>query len=171
MTHGPDIVATPWGPMDRTEASYRVLRDMITIHESIVARNDAAESKLAEAIAKMDEARKLRNGALDLIHRLDAYIARQEQRKADEARAREFAEEPVVLPPDLQEYQTKNPPAEIGDTSPEVSKEPEPSLEIEGDNTGDLPEEIQLPKPLSEPVPEPSGSVFPQPISVSLNEG
>jgi hypothetical protein len=90
--------------MDRLDASYRVLRDMITIHESIVARNDAAESKLAEAIAKMDEARKLRDGALNLIHRLDAYIARQEQRNADEQAARELEalEDPIEEPPGTQ---------------------------------------------------------------------
>jgi len=179
MTHEPDIVATPWGPMDRLDASYRVLQDMITIHESIVARNDAAESKLAEAIARMDDARKLRDGVMDLLHRLDAHIALQEQRKADEARKATFDEEPLTLPPDISEYQTRTPPSEIGDATHQPGGElhsvgpkqepsselPEPPLE-DADNIGDLPPEL-VEEP--EPVPEPKGSVLAPPTALFGN--
>ena len=45
------------------------------------------------------------------------------------------------------------------------SEEPEPPLD---DNLGDLPEELAEPP---DSVPEPKGSVYPEPTAISLNEG
>jgi hypothetical protein len=96
---------------------------------------------------------------------------------------REFEAEPLTLPPDIHEYQTRTPPAKIGDETHQPggelhavsSKEeppselPEPPLDGEAgdDELGDLPEEL---RDLPDPVPEPRGTVVPQPVSVSLTE-
>ena len=82
-------------------------------------------------------------------------------------------------------------PSEIGDETHQPGGElhsiaakeeeqlPEPPLETESDaggvplsygkdQAGDLPEELE--QGLPEPPPEPRGSVYPQPVSISLNE-
>jgi hypothetical protein len=91
-------------------------------------------------------------------------------------------EEPLTLPPDIHEYQTRTPPAKIGDETHQPGGElhavapkeeeppselPEPPLETECEELGDLPEEL---RDLPDPVPEPKGSVYPQPVSISLNK-
>src|SRR5262249_18391313 len=149
------------------------------------------------------------NRLLRFMSRVDALTSRVEaleaKRKADEATQREFEEEPLTLPPDIAEYQTRTPPAEIGDETHTPGGElhtvaakeedpsselPEPPLETEGDaggvplsygnvptsyvrggpkdQAGDIPKELE--QGLPEPPPEPKGSVYPQPISVSLNK-
>ena len=64
-------------------------------------------------------------------------------------------------------------PSKIGDDTPPpggelhaVAPKEEPSLE-DSDNVGDLPKELEDPP---DPAPEPRGSVYPQPISISLNK-
>jgi hypothetical protein len=174
------LIPTPWGEMEAWRASTMATGTMGMLQNvyDMVRADSAAQAARADATeARNALIQHLCEKVEEFQRRFDDHEARlaaaEDARRADQAHAREFAEEPVTLPPDLQEYQTENPPAEIGD----VSKEPEPSLNEQDntgdrtdDNTGDLPEEIQLPKPLSEPEPEPKGTVFPQPISISLNE-
>jgi hypothetical protein len=109
------------------------------------------------------------------VHHTARRSRAEDKRRADEAAARRF-DELIELPPDMREHQTLSPSAKIEDETPAPSgelhalqaksEEPEPSLEVE-DNVGDLPEELQDPV---EPVPEPEGSVYPQPIAISLNK-
>jgi len=148
-----------------------------------MVRNDAAE-----ASARADEA-KAREALV--AHLCDQVAAMQERinRFADahEARQRQDAEaarhqhrldeEPIELPPDLQEYQASEPPAKIGDDThqpggelhqvaakDEPSEEPEdPDFEVEDDNIGDLPNELAEPP---DPVPEPKGKLIPPPTAL-----
>src|SRR5262249_18034813 len=119
--------------------------------------------------------------------------------KADEAERQKFDEEPE-LPPDFDRPQdlpptpigddeTHTPGGELHDLPPKDEELPEPPLEIEDaggvplsygnvptsyvgggpkDAAGDLPKELE--QDLPEPPPEPKGSVYPQPIAVSLNK-
>jgi hypothetical protein len=154
-----------------------------------MVRNDAAD-----AAARADEAKS--REAL-VAHLCDQVAAMQERinrfadalearQRADEDKARQqhrLDEEEITLPPDLSGYQTRKPPAAIGEDDTHIpggelhsvpAKE-EPSLELEdpelelenSDNIGDLPPElVEAPGP----VPEPKGSVYPQPTAISLNE-
>ena len=100
----------------------------------------------------------------------------EEKRRADEQAQREFEEEPLELPPDISEYQASTPPAEIGDDTHQPGGElhavapkselPEPPLETEGDEVGDLPKELEDPP---DPVPEPKGKVYPPPTALFGN--
>src|SRR5262249_1784719 len=132
--------------------------------------------------------------------------AAEDRRRADEEQQREFEEEPIELPPDLDRPQDL-PPSKIGsdeefapsgelhsiaakeEEQPSSSELPEPPLEVEDaggvplsygnvptsyvcgrgpkDQAGDLPEELE--QGLPEPPPEPRGSVYPQPVAISLN--
>jgi Tfp pilus assembly protein FimV len=183
-----ELVETRLGTMERWRANAMLIGEtggILSVYDAIrsdsIARADA--DKAREALIK-----HLCSQVDALTTRCDALASELETTKAearslaDEVAARAvFDEEPLTLPPDLQEYQTKNPPAEIGDAETHhpggdlhaVAAKEEPELEEREaeDNVGDLPEEIQLPKPLSEPAPEPKGSVQQQPIAVSLNEG
>ena len=126
--------------------------------------------------------------------------ALEAKRKADEVAQRKLDEEEIELPPDIAEYQTRTPPSKVGDDTHQPGGElhsiaakeeeqlPEPPLETESnaggvplsygnvtyikgapkDQAGNLPEELE--QGLPEPVPEPKGSVYPQPIAISLNE-
>jgi hypothetical protein len=182
-----ELVETRLGTMERWRANAMLIGEtggILSVYDAIrsdsIARADAdkARETLIRHLCSQVDALTTR---CDALASENATLKAEARRRADaEAGAREFDEEPLTLPPDLQEYQTENPPAEIGDAAHHpggdlhtvaAKEEPElEELELE-DNTGDLPEEIQLPKPLSEPAPEPKGSVFPQPIAVSLNEG
>jgi hypothetical protein len=142
-----------------------------------MVRNDTAElqEKTVAFDAKKASVLRTVNKLLNFMSRVDALTNRIEaleaKRKADEQAQREF-EEPIELPPDILEHQ---PPQKIEDITPPgptgelpalpPSEDPEPSLQVE-DEVGDLPEELADPP---EPVPEPKGSVYPQPISISLN--
>jgi hypothetical protein len=147
-----------------------------------IVRNDAAElqEKTVAFDAKKASVLRTVNKLLNFMSRVDALTSRVEaleaKRKADEQTQREF-EEPIELPPDMLEHQTLLPPQKIEDTTPPSptgelhslppSEEPESSLEVE-DEVSDLPVELAEPP---EPVPEPKGSVYPQPVAISLNEG
>jgi hypothetical protein len=155
-----------------------------------IVRADAA------AQAARADATEARNALIDA---LEARLAAAEDaRRADEARKAAFDEEPLTLPPDLDRIQDL-PPAKIEDdhtpgpsgelheiaAKEEPSELPEPPLEVEdaggvplsyrnvplsyvrgNDQAGDLPEELEQP---TDPVPEPSGSVYPQPTAIQLN--
>jgi hypothetical protein len=81
--------------------------------------------------------------------------ALEERQRADEEATRHqrrFEEEPLELPP--------------GGELHAVAPKEEPSLEG-SDNVGDLPKELEDPP---DPVPEPRGAVYPQPVAISLNK-
>jgi hypothetical protein len=125
------------------------------------------------------------------MSRVDALTSRVEkleaQRKADEATQREFEEEPLTLPPDIAEYQTRTPPAEIGDETSsthqpggelhsiaakeeEPSELPEPPLETETDKVplsyGNVPMSYVRggPKDQAGPPPEELEQGLPEPV-------
>ena len=86
-----------------------------------LVRNDAAdaaaradEAQAREALVKhlCDQVAEMQ----ERINRLaDALEERQRSNEAAAQHQRRFDEEPITLPPDLSEYQTRTPPAKIGD--------------------------------------------------------
>jgi len=146
-----------------------------------LVRNDAAdaaaradEAQAREALVKhlCDQVAEMQ----ERINRLaDALEERQRSNEAAAQHQRRFDEEPITLPPDLSEYQTRTPPAKIGDETHQpggelhaIAAKEEPSAgDPLDDNVGDLPKELEEPP---DPVPEPRGSVYPQPTAISLNE-
>jgi TolA-binding protein len=144
-----------------------------------LVRNDAAD-----AAARADEAQAreaLVEHLCDQVAAMQERINRladalEERQRADEEASRHqrrLDEEVIELPPDISEKQTLAPPAKIGDDTPAPSGElhavtakEEPSLE-DADNVGDLPKELADPP---DPVPEPRGRVYPQPVAISLNK-
>ena len=201
-------VSTPLGEMEwRAEAMLiGTTGGMQSVLQTV--RDDAAEleKKTVELDAKKSAVLSAVNRLLRFMSRVDALTSRVEaleaKRKADEAVQRKLDEEPIELPPDIAEYQTRTPPSEVGDDTHQPGGElhsiaakeeeqlPEPPLETESDaggvplsygnvptsyikgapkdQAGDLPEELE--QGLPEPPPEPRGTVYPQPVSISLNE-
>jgi hypothetical protein len=153
-----------------------------------LVRNDAAD-----AAARADEAQAreaLVKHLCDQVAAMQERINRladalEERQRADDEAARHqrrFDEEPIVLPPDISEYQASTPPAKIGDDTHQPggelhsvapSKDPEADLEVEDDQST-LPNELQEgvpPAPSTYPDPElPKPPVVSQPVSVSLNQ-
>ena len=156
-----------------------------------MVRNDAADASARADEAKAREAlvQHLCDQVAEMQERINRLAdALEERQRSDEEKARHqrrFDEEPITLPPDIAEYQAATPPAEIGDDTHQPggelhavgpssgrdrgasAKDPDPDLEVEGDNIGDLPEEL---RDLPDPTPEPRRSVYPQPVSISLNK-
>ena len=173
-----EIIDTPWGQMEAWRASTMAIGTMGALAQvAAIVRNDAAElEKKAVALdAKRHAVLNTVNRLLKFMSRVDALTSRVEaleaQRKADEATQRKLDEEPLTLPPDIQEYQASTPPEPIGDEShqpggelhPVAAKE-EPSLDDDlTDNLGDLPAEL---RDLPDPAPEPKGSVLPPPTAL-----
>ena len=205
-----EIVDTPWGKMEAWRASTMATGTMGALAQvAAIVRTDAAEleQKAAALDAKKSAVLSTVNRLLRFMSRVDELGARidalEAKHKADEATQRKLDEEPIELPPDIAEYQTCTPPAEVGDDTHQPGGElhsiaakeeeqlPEPPLETESDaggvplsygnvptsyikgaakdQAGDLPEELE--QGLPEPPPGPRGSVYPQPVSISLNEG
>jgi hypothetical protein len=204
-----DIVDSPWGHIERWRASTLATGTMGALAQvAAIVRNDAAalEEKTAALDAKKSAVLSTVNRLLRFMSRVDALTSRVEaleaKHEADEAVQRKLDEEPIELPPDIAEYQTRTPPSEVGDDTHQPGGElhsiaakeeeqlSEPPLETESDaggvplsygnvptsyikgapkdQAGDLPEELE--QGLPEPPPEPRGSVYPQPVSISLNE-
>ena len=125
------------------------------------------------------------NEALDrLITRQDSFASKQRERRRDAKARRDAAEAKRIQAaldalPDPDDPHAFTPGAELHslpakEEATPLSKDPEPSLEV-GDQ-GNLPNELLEgvpPAPATHPIdPDPDkGSVVPQPISVSLNEG
>jgi hypothetical protein len=128
-----------------------------------LVRNDVAElqEKTVAFDAKKASVLRTVNKLLNFMSRVDALTSRVEaleaKRKADEAQQREF-EEPIEEPPGTEEPQADDTHVPGGELHALV---PEPALEPEGDEA-----EFELPEPK-----DPTGTVIPQPISISLNEG
>jgi len=146
-----------------------------------LVRNDAAD-----ASARADEAKARETLVAHLCDQVSAMQERinrladslEERQRSDEAAARHqrrLDEEPITLPPDISAKQTLAPPSVVGDDETHhpggelhsVDPKEEPSLE-DADNIGDLPKELEIGEP-SEPVPEPKGSVLPQPTALFGN--
>ena len=173
-----EIIDTPWGEMEAWRASTMATGTMGALAQvAAIVRNDAAEleKKVVALDAKRHAVLNTVNRLLRFMSRVDALASRVEaleaQRKADEATQRKLDEEPLTLPPDIQEYQASTPPEPIGDEShqpggelhPVAAKE-EPSLDDDlTDNLGDLPAEL---RDLPDPAPEPKGSVLPPPTAL-----
>src|SRR6516162_4159156 len=175
-----ELIDSPFaeGKMERWRANAMATGTMgylAQVYEMV--RNDAAalEEKTAALDAKKSAVLNTVNRLLKFMSRVDALTSRVEaleaQRKADEATQRKLDEEPLTLPPDIQEYQASTPPEPIGDEShqpggelhPVAAKE-EPSLDDDlTDNLGDLPAEL---RDLPDPAPEPKGSVLPPPTAL-----
>src|SRR6516162_1212236 len=173
-----ETVSTPLGEMERWRAEAMLIGTtggMQSVLQTV--RDDAAElEKKAVALdAKRHAVLNTVNRLLKFMSRVDALTSRVEaleaQRKADEATQRKLDEEPLTLPPDIQEYQVATPPEPVGDEShqpggelhPVAAKE-EPSLDDDlTDNLGDLPAEL---RDLPDPAPEPKGSVLPPPTAL-----
>jgi len=208
MTHDPfEVIDTPWGRMEAWRASTIATGTMGALAQvAAIVKNDAAalEEKTAALDAKKSAVLSTVNRLLRFMSRVDALTSRveamEEKRKADEAAQRKFEEEPLTLPPDIHEYQTRTPPAEIGDEGhvpggelhdlpPKDEELPEPP-EVESDaggvplSYGNVPTSYvrgapkdqagDLPEALEqglpEPPPEPRGSAVSQPVSISLNK-
>ena len=155
MTHDPfEVIDTPWGRMEAWRASTIATGTMGALAQvAAIVKNDAAalEEKTAALDAKKSAVLSTVNRLLKFMSRVDALTSRveamEEKRRADEEQQREFEEEPLTLPPDIHEYQTRTPPSEIGDEthtpsgelhdlSPKDEELPEPPLETEGDAGG-----------------------------------
>ena len=177
-----ELVDSPWGRMESWRASTMACGTMGALAQVYeIVRNDAAElqEKTVAFDAKKASVLRTVNKLLHFVSRVDALNSRvdalEARRRSDEQAQREF-EEPIELPRDILEHQTLSHPQKIEDTTPPgptgelhslpPSEAPEPSLEVE-DEVGDLPEELADPP---EPVPEPKGSVYPQPTAISLNK-
>jgi hypothetical protein len=148
-----------------------------------MVRNDTADASARADDAKAREAlvAHLCDQVAVMQERINALADELETRqRADaekERHQRRFDEEPVTLPPDIEAKQALSPPAKIESDDTHPSEEPEPTLaeledpdlEVEDDQVaGDpMPKEIEDPP---DPVPEPRGSVYPQPVSISLNK-
>jgi cell division protein ZapA (FtsZ GTPase activity inhibitor) len=178
LEHPFEMIDTPWGQMEAWRASTMAIGTMGALAQvAAIVRNDAAEleKKTVALDAKRHAVLNTVNRLLKFMSRVDALTSRVEaleaQRKADEATQRKLDEEPLTLPPDIQEYQASTPPEPIGDEShqpggelhPVAAKE-EPSLDDDlTDNLGDLPAEL---RDLPDPAPEPKGSVLPPPTAL-----
>src|SRR5262249_53514101 len=176
-------VSTPLGEMERWRAEAMLIGTTSGIEN--VYRTIRADAATEAARADAEQAREalithVCDQITELATRFDALEARlneaEDKRRSDEQAQRKFEEEPLTLPPDIAEYQASTPPAEIGDEEHQPgcdlhtigpSQDPEPDLEVEDDNIGDLPKELEEPP---DPVPEPKGSVVHQPVSNSLNK-
>jgi hypothetical protein len=173
-------VSTPLGEMERWRAEAMLIGTtggMQSVLQTV--RDDAAEleKKTAALDAKKSAVLSTVNRLLRFMSRVDALTSRVEaleaKHRADEAAQRDFEAEPLELPPDILEHQTLSTPTPIGDEAPPpggelhaIAAKEEPSLE-HADNVGDLPKELEEPV---DPVPEPQGSVYPQPTAISLNK-
>ena len=173
-----EFVDTPLGRMERWCAETMLIgttKGMLNVYDTI--RSDAA-SQAARADA--EQAREtlithVCDQITELARRFDALEARlneaEDKRRSDEQAAREAeVEDPLEDPPDIAEYQARNPPTKIGDEEHQPGGELHtlPPKSEDHDNIGDLPNELEEPP---DPVPEPRGHVQPQPISISLNKG
>lgn len=161
-----------------------------------LVRNDAADAAARADEAKAREA--LVQHLCDQVAAMQERINRladalEERQRTDEEAARHqrrLDEEPITLPPDLSEFQSRTPPSDIvDDTNGPSSHQPggelhavapkdeppseDPDLEVE-DDQGTLPEELQEgvpPAPSTYPNPElPKPPVVSQPVAISLNK-
>jgi len=113
-----ELIDSPFaeGKMERWRANAMATGTMgylAQVYEMV--RNDAAalEEKTAALDAKKSAVLSTVNRLLKFMSRVDALTSRVEaleaKHKADEATQRKLDEEPIELPPDIAEYQTRTP--------------------------------------------------------------
>ena len=109
-----EIVDTPWGKMEAWRASTMASGTMGALAQvAAIVRTDAAEleQKAAALDAKKSAVLSTVNRLLRFMSRVDELGARidalEAKHKADEATQRKLDEEPIELPPDIAEYQTR----------------------------------------------------------------
>jgi hypothetical protein len=159
-----EIIDSPWGPIEAWRASTLATGTMGALAQvAAIVRNDAAElqEKTVAFDAKKASVLRTVNKLLNFMSRVDALTSRVEaleaKRKTDEEQQRQF-EEPIEEPPGMGD-DTPSPSGELHALPP--SEVPEPALELEADEA-----EFELPEPK-----DPTGTVIPQPVAISLNEG
>ena len=168
-------------------AFHRLYEDIRNDAAEAATRADAAKARealvahLCDQVAAMQERINQLADTLEARQRADAETARQEAE-----RRRQLEEDPLEDPPDIAEFQARNPPSDIGDddthhpggelhsVDPKEEPEPEdPDLEVEDDQST-LPNELQkgvAPAPSTYPNFElPKPPVVSQPVSISLNK-
>jgi len=185
-----EVIDSPWGEMPAWKVDAIAVGTIAALHHVF----DVIRADSAAAMARAD-ADQARTALLkDVLEKLDVLTARFDSvaseletvkakeradakaaADAEEERLRQLEEDPLEDPPDIFEYQARNPPSAVGeDDSPAPSGElhsvaPKQEPEVEDDDTdniGDLPPELAPP---SDPVPEPKGSVLPQPTALFGN--
>ena len=158
-----ELVDSPWGRMESWRASTMACGTMGALAQVYeIVRNDAAElqEKTVAFDAKKASVLRTVNKLLNFMSRVDALTSRVEaleaKHRAEGERQREF-EEPIEEPPGTEEPQADDTHVPGGELHALV---PEPSLELEADQG-----EFELPEPK-----DPTGTVIPQPIAISLNK-
>ena len=171
-----ELIDSPWGHIERWRASTLstgTMGALSSVYDAVRADAVAAASRADEAEARDALVQHLCDKITDFEKRFDALedrlAAAEDARRADEQAAREFEEEPLTEPPDIHEFQNIHPASSI---AADETHHPSGDLHTvdpkeEDDNIGDLPPGLEDPP---DPVPEPKGSVYPQPVAISLNK-
>ena len=162
-----DLIDTPWGHIERWRASTLATGTMGALSNVYdIVRTDAAASA-ARAEAHDQLIQHICDKIAEFEERFDAFTTRlakaEAKRLAADAATHQQQEEELELPPDFLEDDTHVPSGDLHAVP--AKEEPEPALD--DDNIGDLPEPLIDPP---DPGPGPSGSVYPQPVAISLNE-
>jgi hypothetical protein len=203
-----ELVETPMGKMEAWKAQGMALGvggALASLHRLYdLVRNDAADAAaradeaqaretlvkhLCDQVAAMQERINRLADALEARQRADAEVARQEAERRRALEEDPLEDPPLPLsrqePPDIAEYQARNPPSDIVDVDAEthhpggelhsIAPKEDPDLEVEeDDDQGDLPKELDknvAPAPSTYPsfdLPKPP--VVAQPVAISLNE-
>jgi hypothetical protein len=180
------------------------LSEMMSFLPDTFARNDAI-SRLDEGLARAARIDQLQSmtrvcnvlAFADSITRLTRRMDDLEAKRADNARraeeqaAREAEEREEREAQEIQDALNSLPGGELHELAPpSTSEDPDPDLELEGDDAGGVPLSYKqiptsyvrggprdttgdLPKELSDPpdpVPEPRGSTLPPPTAISFHE-
>ena len=154
-----ELIETPLGKMEKWRAETLLIGSTSGIQDVYRTIRDDAATKAAradEAEARNALIEHLCTKVADFERRFDEHVARlneaEEQRRADQERETEFEEEPLELPPDIDEHQQLSPPTKIegdnahdthipgGELHTVAAKEDPPATLLE-DNVGDLPEQ------------------------------
>jgi hypothetical protein len=158
-----ELIDTPWGTIEAWRASTMATGTMGALAQvATIVRSDTAElqEKTVAFDAKKASVLRTVNKLLNFMSRVDALTSRVEaleaKHRAEGERQREF-EEPIEEPPGTEEPQADDTHVPGGELHALV---PEPSLELEADQG-----EFELPEPK-----DPTGTVIPQPIAISLNK-
>src|SRR5215831_611939 len=125
-----DIIDSPWGHIERWRASTLATGTMGALKNVY----DIVRADAAEAMARADAEEARTTLIKHVCERVDALAARvdavtseletikakeradaEAAADAEEERLRQLAEDPLEDPPDISEYQARNPPSEIGD--------------------------------------------------------
>jgi hypothetical protein len=108
-----DIIDSPWGHIERWRASTLstgTMGALANVYDIVRSDSAAAAARADETEARNTLIQHLCAQVADFEHRFADHVARlaeaEDKRRADEAEARKFDEEPIDLPPDLREAGT-----------------------------------------------------------------